>query len=149
MRHRKDIKKLSRTASHRKALLSNIATSLFEHKHIRTSLVKAKAAKRTVDRLITFAKSGTVADRRQVLKIIHDKNIVQNLFEEIAPIYKDRNGGYSRVIKIGRRRGDGAELAILELVGYEGVQVEKQKALDEAKAKKKKQKEEKAEKDAE
>ncbi|MFQ5751367.1 MAG: 50S ribosomal protein L17 [bacterium] len=143
MRHRKDIKKLHRTASHRKALLANMATSLLEHKQIKTTTIKAKEVEKTVARLITFAKSGTLADRRQVLRTIRDKEIVKSLFDEIAPTFQNRNGGYTRVIKIGNRRGDGAELAILELVGFEGVQIEKQKSREVTKAKKEKQKEEK------
>ncbi len=143
MRHRKSGRKLGRTTSHKKALLSNIAASLLEHKQIKTTTAKAKEARRTVERLITFAKRGTLADRRQVLRVIRDRKIVKTLFDEIAPGYENRNGGYTRVIQLGRRRGDGAELALLELVGYEGVQIEKQKAKEEEKAKKAKKKEEK------
>jgi len=137
MRHRKAHRKLGRTASHRKALLANLAMALLQHKQIRTTTIKAKEVRREVERLITFAKRGTLADRRQVLRRIHDRRVVKNLFDEIAPTYQDRNGGYTRIIKLGQRRGDGAELAILELVGFEGVQLEKQ----EAKAKKAKKKE--------
>ncbi len=107
-------------------MLANVAAALFEHKHIRTTTVKAKEVRSTVERLITFAKKGSLADRRQVLRTIRDKKIVRSLFDEIAPTYKDRNGGYTRVIKLGRRRGDAAEMAVLELVGYEGVAIEKQ-----------------------
>jgi large subunit ribosomal protein L17 len=143
MRHAKVGRKLKRTASHKKALLSNLAASLIEHKRIKTTTAKAKEACRTVDRLITFAKRGTLADRRQVLRIVKDKSLVKTLFDDIAPSYENRNGGYTRVIKLGRRRGDGAELALLELVGYEEVQIEKQKAREEEKAQKAKKKEEK------
>ncbi len=144
MRHRKAHRKLGRTASHRKALLENLAATLFEHKHIRTTLAKAKEVRGVAERLITFAKSGTLADRRQVLRAIPDKKIVKNLFTELAPTYQNRNGGYTRFIKLGRRRGDGAEMAILELVGFEEVQVQKQKTREEAKAKKEKRKQGKA-----
>ncbi len=144
MRHRKAHRKLGRTASHRKALVSNVATSLFEHKQVRTTTIKAKEIRKKVDKLITFAKSGTVADRRQVLRIIRNKKIVRSLFDEIAPTYKDRNGGYTRVIKLGRRRGDGAELALLELVGFEGVMLDKQKAREDRQEKKKKKADEAA-----
>ncbi len=137
MRHKKVNAKLNRTAAHRKALYSNVATSLFEHKQVRTTTAKAKAVRKTVDRLITFAKRGTLADRRQVLRTIHDRSIVKNLFDEIAPTYKERPGGYTRVIKLGRRKGDGAEMALLELVGYEGVLMEKHKSKEEDKSKKK------------
>ncbi|MFQ5705846.1 MAG: 50S ribosomal protein L17 [bacterium] len=142
MRHRKAGRKLGRTASHRKALLANLAQALFEHKQIKTTTAKAKEAKRTVERLITFAKGGSVADRRQVLKVIRDKAIVKLLFDEIAPTYMDRKGGYTRVIKLGRRMGDGADMAILELVGYEGALIEKLKSREEEKSKKKKPKKE-------
>ncbi|MFQ5863646.1 MAG: 50S ribosomal protein L17 [bacterium] len=143
MRHAKVGRKLQRTASHKKALLSNMAAALIEHKQIKTTTAKAKEARRTVERLITFAKRGTLADRRRVLRTIKDKKIVKTLFEDIASNYENRNGGYTRVIRLGRRRGDGAELALLELVGYEEVQIEKQKAREEQKAKKAEKKEEK------
>jgi large subunit ribosomal protein L17 len=144
MRHRKAQRKLGRTASHRKALLENLTATLFVHKHIRTTLAKAKEVRGVAERLITFAKSGTLADRRQVLRAIPDKKIVKSLFTELAPTYQNRNGGYTRFIKLGRRRGDGAEMAILELVGFEEVQVQKQKTREEAKAKKEKRKQGKA-----
>lgn len=137
MRHKKVNAKLNRTAAHRKALYSNVAISLFEHKQVKTTTAKAKAVRKTVDRLITFAKRGTLADRRQVLRTIRDRSVVKNLFDEIAPTYKERHGGYTRVIKLGRRRGDGAEMALLELVGYEGVLMEKHKSTEEEKSRKK------------
>jgi len=136
MRHRKAHRKLGRTTSHRKALLANMATALFEHKQIRTTTEKAKEARVTAEKLITFAKRGTLADRRQVLRTIRDKSVVRSLFDEIAPTYKDRNGGYTRVTKLGRRRGDAAEMALLELVGFEDVAIEKQRSSAEQKAKK-------------
>ena len=149
MRHRKNKNKLNRTASHRKAVIANIASSLFEHKQVKTTTTKAKVVRQTVDNLITFAKKGTLADRRQVLRKIRDKKIVKNLFDEIAPTYKDRNGGYTRVVKLGRRRGDGSDMALLELVGYEGLLLEKHKTREEAKSKKDKKKEEKEKAEAE
>ena len=149
MRHRKAGRKLGRTAGHRKALLANIATALFEHKHIMTTEPKAKEVRRTVDRIITFAKSGSLSDRRQVLRTIRNKRVVKNIFEEIAPTFQDRNGGYTRVIKLGSRPGDGADMAMIELVGYEGVLAEKQRSRQEEKEKKDKRKEEKKEKEKE
>lgn len=143
MRHRKVKNKLGRTTPHQKALISNMAASLFEHKQIKTTTAKATEVKKTVDRLITHAKRGSLADRRRVLRVVQDKNIVRDLFEEIVPNYENRNGGYTRVIKLGRRRGDGAEMALLELVGYEGVLMEKHKAREEEKSKKEKAKAEK------
>jgi len=125
MRHLKAGRKLSRNYSHRKAMLANLAASLIEHKSIITSTPKAKEARGLVEKMITFAKRGDLASRRQVLRVIRDKTLVKELFEEIAPKYQDRPGGYTRVIKIGNRRGDNAPMAIFELVGYEGVQAQK------------------------
>ena len=136
MRHRKAFNKLNRTASHRKALLSNLATQLFMYKKIKTTAVKAKALRPVAERLITFAKKGTVAARRQVLRTVRDKKVVKELFDDIAPTFEDRQGGYTRIIKLGCRQGDGAELAYIELVGFEGVRKEKK-----AKKSKKKTKE--------
>ena len=142
MRHRKTVAKLNRTASHRKATLSSLATELFIHKKIRTTKTKAKAARPVVERLITFAKKGTIAARRQVLRTVRDKQVVKELFNDIAPVYESRNGGYTRIIKLGQRLGDGAELAYLELVGFEGVRKEK-KEKDSKKSKKEKKAREK------
>ena len=146
MRHRKAGRKLSRTASHRKATLANLATALFENKSIKTTTAKAKEARGTVERLITYAKKGDLAARRQVLRTIRIRKTVKTLFEEIAPKYTDRAGGYTRIIKLGQRAGDGAELSILELVGFEGVQMSKlkkakEKREEKAKAKAAKEKE--------
>jgi large subunit ribosomal protein L17 len=146
MRHRKAGRKLSRTASHRKVTLASLAMALFENKSIKTTTAKAKEARGTVERLITFAKRGDLASRRQVLRSIKDREIVKILFDEIAPMYADRSGGYTRVIKLGQRQGDGADLSILELVGFEGVQVEK---LQKAKSKREAKAKAKAEKEAE
>ncbi len=125
MRHLKSGRKLGRTASHRKATLANLAIALLSHKSIVTTTPKAKEARSTVERLVTFAKKGDLAARRQVLRTIRDKALVKELFEEIAPKYAERNGGYTRIIKIGRRKGDNAPLAIFELVGYESAKAEK------------------------
>lgn len=149
MRHRKTNAKLNRTVGHRKALYANVASSLFEHKQIKITTAKAKAIRKTVEHLITFAKRGSLADRRQVLRTIRDKRIVKTLFEDIAPTYSDRNGGYTRIIKLGRRKGDGAEMALLELVGYEGVLVDKHQSKEDAKAKKEKAEKEKEKADEE
>ena len=146
MRHRKAGRKLSRTASHRKATLANLAVALFENKSIKTTTAKAKEARGTVERLITFAKRGDLAARRQVLRTIRNRQVVKTLFDEIAPMYADRPGGYTRVIKLGQRQGDGADLSILELVGYEEVQAEKVKK---AKTKREAKEKAKAEKEAE
>lgn len=121
MRHRKSIKKLGRTASHRKALLANLARELITHKRITTTLIKAKEAGKFTERMITFAKRNDVHARRQVLKYMRHKDIVNKLFEEVAPIYKNREGGYTRVLKLGRRQGDAAKTALLELVDSEKI----------------------------
>ncbi len=121
MRHRKSIKKLGRTASHRKALLANLARELITHKRITTTLAKAKEAGKFTERMITFAKRGDVHARRQVLKYMRHKDIVNMLFEEVAPVYKDREGGYTRVLKLGHRQGDAAKTALLELVDSEKI----------------------------
>jgi large subunit ribosomal protein L17 len=142
MRHLKSGKKLGRTYSHRKAMMANMATSLLEHKSIITTTTKAKEARSVVERLITFAKKGDLAARREVLRTIRNKELVKELFETIAPKYAERAGGYTRVIKIGNRQGDNAAMAVFELVGYEGAKAEKiekqrQKREDKEKGKKK------------
>ena len=152
MRHRRSVNKLGRTYSHRKALLANLATSLLEHKSITTTTVKAKEARGVVERLITFAKKGDLASRRQVLRVIRNKELVKELFENIAPKYADRPGGYTRVIKIGNRQGDNASMAVFELVGYEGVKaqkLEKKRLKREEKAKSEEKKAEEGEKSEE
>ncbi len=137
MRHRKSFNKLNRIPSHRKALLANLATELFTHKKIQTTAVKAKAARPFVERLITFAKKGTLSARRHVLRNVRDKQVVKELFDEIAPVYASRNGGYTRIIKLGQRQGDGAEVAFLELVDFESVRKEKKEKKKTEKAKEK------------
>lgn len=119
MRHRKSQVKLNRSASHRRALLANMAASLIEHKRITTTLGKARAARSYAERLVTFAKSGSLAARRHVLAKLHHRDVVKHLFDEIGPRFVDRPGGYTRIIKLGTRPGDQAEMAILEFVGYE------------------------------
>jgi len=128
MRHRVEGRKFNRTASHRKALLQTLATSLLRHKRIRTTEAKAKEASRFAEAIITRAKrahlaeqAGASADvhaRRIVARDIHDTDVVRELFTEIAPKVATRPGGYTRVVKLGQRLGDGARIAILELVDY-------------------------------
>ena len=120
MRHGKKIAKLGRTASHRKAVLSNMMMSLFANERITTTQIRAKALRRTAEKVITFAKKGDLHARRQVLRVIADKQIVSKLFDELGPRYKSRNGGYTRVVKLGPRRGDGAFMSIIELVDRPG-----------------------------
>jgi large subunit ribosomal protein L17 len=116
MRHRKDHRKLSRTREHRKALLRNLTTSLIQHERIETTVAKAKEARRMAERMITFAKRGDVAARRHVSRFVHGDDVVRKLFDTVAPWYADRNGGYTRIIKVGRRLGDAGQTALLELV---------------------------------
>ncbi len=136
MRHRKKVKKLGRTKSHREATLRNLARAIIEHHQVKTTLAKAKAARSYIERLITYGKKNTVAARRLAFKRLQNRTLVKMLFDEIAPAFAERNGGYTRVIKLGRRRGDGAELAVLQLVGFEKLVVE-----EKAKPKKSKKKE--------
>ncbi|HNW61032.1 MAG TPA: 50S ribosomal protein L17 [bacterium] len=148
MRHGKSGRTLGKTHSHRKAMMGNMAASILSHKSIITTTPKAKEARGVVERLITFAKKNDLAARRMVMRTIKDKELVRELFDEIGPKFADRNGGYTRVIKLGNRQGDGASMAIFELVGYEGTKaakIEKQRQKREEKvAKKKKEIEEAA-----
>ncbi len=116
MRHRVKGKRLGRASDHRKAMLSNLAVELFEHKSIITTVSRAKETRRLAERMITFAKRGDLNARRQVLRYLKNKRVTQKLFNEIAKEFMERNGGYTRIIRIGPRRGDSAERAILQLV---------------------------------
>lgn len=117
MRHGKKRNKLSRTSAHREALLTNLSKQLIEHERIKTSQAKAKAVKPEVEQLITLAKRGDLHARRQALSSLHnDKFIVHKLFDEVAPRYATRPGGYTRIIKLGPRRSDSTEMVYLELV---------------------------------
>jgi len=115
MRHRKNYRKLNRATDQRIALLRAEVMALFRHNQIKTTLCKAKEARRLADRLITLAKRGDLAARRQVLRHINDAGLVKHLFDEIAGRFDEREGGYTRVIRAGRQRGDGTQMAILEL----------------------------------
>ena len=119
MRHRVNGRKLGRTSAHRKALFRNQLTALFTHERIVTTLAKARELRPQAERLVTIAREGSLAGRRRVLQVVPDKETVRRLFEDIAPRFADRPGGYTRILKLGRRRGDGAELAIIEFVDYE------------------------------
>src|SRR3990172_8902330 len=132
MRHRKDHRKLSRTHSHRRALLRNLVTSLIEHERIETTLAKAKEARRVGERMITFAKRGDVAARRHVARFVHGDHNVTKLFDTVAPWYAERNGGYTRILKLGRRHGDAGEMALLELVKSQELRDKLRKEADEA-----------------
>jgi large subunit ribosomal protein L17 len=116
MRHRKNSFKIGRTSAHRKALLANQTCSLIYASEIRTTIVKAKETRRVAEKMVTLAKKGTLHDRRRAISKIRDVDAVRVLFEDIAPKYESRNGGYTRIIRLGQRKGDGAEMCILQWV---------------------------------
>ncbi len=119
MRHRKTGRRLGRNSSHRKAMLRNMVTSLFEHEKITTTDARAKELRKLAEKLITLGKRGTLHARRQALEVIQDKDVVGKLFDRIAARYQERPGGYTRIIKLGHRAGDNAALSIIELVEEE------------------------------
>ena len=119
MRHRKSGRQLNRNSSHRKAMFQNMANSLFLHEVIKTTLSKAKELRRVVEPLITKAKSDSVANRRHVFSKLRDDAMVAKLFTELGPFYKDRPGGYVRILKAGFRTGDKAPMAVVQLVDFE------------------------------
>ncbi len=116
MRHRKAGRHLNRTSAHRRAMFRNMAASLFRHERIRTTLPKAKELRRVAEPLITLAKEDTVARRRLAFARLRDKEAVRKLFEELGPRYRERPGGYTRILKMGFRPGDAAPMALVELV---------------------------------
>ena len=116
MRHRKDHRKLGRKREHRHALLRNLVTALFQYERIETTVAKAKETRRMAERMITFGKQGDLAARRHVARFVMKPEIVTKLFSTIAPWYAERNGGYTRIVRIGHRLGDASETAYLELV---------------------------------
>lgn len=121
MRHRVKGRKLKRTSEHRLATLRNLASSLLKHKKIRTTVAKAKELRSFVEPLITKAKTDSIAARRYVAAQINDRSLVKELFNDIAAKIGDRAGGYTRIVKVGQRKGDAAELAFIELVDYSGI----------------------------
>ena len=120
MRHNKIGRKLGRKTAHRKALMSNLASALITHKRIKTTDAKAKELRMYIEPLVTFAKKGDLHSRRQVLKKIRHKSIVRELFDNIGPTFSNRNGGYTRIIKLGFRDNDCAPISIIEFVGTIG-----------------------------
>jgi large subunit ribosomal protein L17 len=119
MRHLNKGRKLNRTSAHRKALFKNMVLSLIRYGRIKTTDPKAKELRRVADRMVTLGKQGDLAARRRAFAMIQSHEMVKKLFDEIAPRFKDRNGGYTRVIKFGHRRGDAAMLSIIEFTGQE------------------------------
>ena len=118
MRHHRKGKKLGRDASHRKALYSNLAGALIEHGRIKTTVAKAKAVRPIVEEMITLGRRGDLAARRQALAYLRSNDVVTMLFSDVAPRFKDRPGGYTRIVKLGPRWGDSADMAYLELVDF-------------------------------
>lgn len=118
MRHRKRTIKLGRTSSHRESLLANMVCSLIASKRIKTTLPKARAARSLAEKMITLGKQGTLAARRSAIATIRNESSVRELFSSIAPSFKDRNGGYTRILKLGKRASDSSEMALLEFVNY-------------------------------
>ena len=116
MRHRKDHRKLGRSPSHRRAMLRNLVTSLLEHEEVTTTEPKAKEVRRIAERMITLGKRGTLHARRHALRTLRDRDVAAKVFDTLAERYSDRPGGYTRILKLGRRVGDNAEMAIIQLV---------------------------------
>ena len=150
MRHNVGLRKLGRTSSHRLALLRNLTTSLFRHERIRTTVPKAKELRPFAEKLITLARRDDLHARRRVLRDVDDKGVVKKLFGTLGPRFASRPGGYTRILRLGPRQGDGAEMAIVELVGSEGIfkkQKEDRKAKRDRREKSAKEREESAPKD--
>jgi large subunit ribosomal protein L17 len=120
MRHRKRGRELSRSVSHRRATMRNLATNLFRHGRIETTVAKAKELRPYAERLITLARRGDVHSRRLAARKIQDREVLGVLFDEIGPSFRERPGGYTRILKVGHRRGDAAEMALIELVSHAG-----------------------------
>jgi large subunit ribosomal protein L17 len=143
MRHRVAGVKLGRSAAHRRALFRNLVTALLEHEAVRTTDAKAKELRRWADRMITLGKQGTLHARRRAAAVIRRRRVLKKLFDEIAPRFDGRDGGYTRVVKLGMRRGDAAALSVVELVEQAGAKDQKapkkpQRRRDQGKAKQEK-----------
>ncbi|MDF1613485.1 50S ribosomal protein L17 [Desulfurivibrio dismutans] len=119
MRHNKSGNRLSRTTPHRQAMIRNMVTSLLQHERIVTTTAKAKEVRKVADKMITLGKRGDLHARRQALAVVRDKKVVAKLFDSLSQEYKERPGGYTRIIRTGTRLGDAASMAILELVNYQ------------------------------
>jgi len=131
MRHLVKKKKLRRNSSQRKALLRSLVTSFLEKERMRTTLAKAKAARPIAEKMITLAKKNTLHTRRLALRFLYKKDVVNKLFDDIGPRFSERPGGYVRIVKTGPRAGDGAEMAVIELIGAEYKKKAKKKSLKE------------------
>jgi large subunit ribosomal protein L17 len=136
MRHRVLVKRLGRNSAQRKALLRSLATSFLEKERITTTLARAKALRPVAERMITLGKRNTLHTRRRAARMLYKPTVVRKLFEDIAPRFSERPGGYTRIVKLGPRAGDGAEMAVIELVGLEYKKKAKKKETASEKAKK-------------
>jgi large subunit ribosomal protein L17 len=116
MRHRKKTVKLGRTSAHRNELLANLVCGLIEHRRIKTTVAKAKAARSLAEKMVTLGKKGTLAARRQAIATLKQEGLVRVLFDEITPVFESRSGGYTRILKLGRRMSDSSEMVLLEWV---------------------------------
>jgi len=125
MRHQVGVAKLGKTSSHRRAMLRNMVTSLLRHERIRTTAPKAKVARRYADRMITLGKQGDLHARRLAARFINDETVLKKLFDEIAPKFEERQGGYTRILRTGVRKGDASDMAILELVTHSQARTKK------------------------
>lgn len=135
MRHQKKTIRLGRTAEHRKALLANQVCSLIEHQRIKTTLAKAKAVRPLAEKMVTLGKKGSLHARRTALSVLRQKDLVKKLFDEVAPRSANRNGGYTRIVKLGQRKSDSASMAFIEWV--DALAAEEKPATEEKKAKRK------------
>lgn len=135
MRHQKKTIKLGRTADHRRALLANQVCALIEHQRIKTTLAKAKAVRPLAEKMVTLGKNGSIHARRRALAVLRQKNVVKKLFDDIAQRSSERNGGYTRIVKLGARKSDSARMAFIEWVDVEHVLEEKPKKEKKAKRK--------------
>jgi large subunit ribosomal protein L17 len=131
VRHARSGKKLGRDSAHRKALYSNLAGALIEHGRIKTTVTKAKAVKPIAEQMITLGRRGDLHARRQATAFLRSRDVVHKLFADVAPLFKDRPGGYTRIVKIGLRQGDAAEMAYLELVNEEYVAAQREERTPE------------------
>jgi len=134
MRHMKSGKRLGRNTSHRKAMMRNMVTSFFDHEKITTTDARAKELRKIAEKLITMARRGDLHSRRLVMQVVRDKKVVAKLFDQIAPRYTERPGGYTRIIKLGHRSGDNASLSVIELVEQEFTAKPKKKKAEIKKA---------------
>jgi large subunit ribosomal protein L17 len=135
MRHQKKTIKLGRTADHRRALLANQVCALIEHQRIKTTLAKAKAVRPLAERMVTLGKTGSIHARRRAMAVLRQKSVVKKLFDDIAQRSAERNGGYTRIVKLGARKGDSARMAFIEWVDAEHIAEEKPKKEKKAKRK--------------